>query len=150
MFKSVNNKVDFASMEEGVLSFWKQNDIFKKSVEGRPADNEYVFYDGPPFATGLPHFGHFVPGTIKDAIPRYQTMKGKRVVRGFGWDCHGLPVESLIQKELGISGHNAIVEYGVDRFNEKCRSSVLKYTSPFSFKNSLYFSNCLGYVNLFL
>ena len=133
MFKSVNNKVDFASMEEGVLSFWKQNDIFKKSVEGRPADNEYVFYDGPPFATGLPHFGHFVPGTIKDAIPRYQTMKGKRVVRGFGWDCHGLPVESLIQKELGISGHNAIVEYGVDRFNEKCRSSVLKYTKEWEY-----------------
>ena len=133
MFKSVNNKVDFANMEEGVLSFWKQNDIFKKSVENRPADNEYVFYDGPPFATGLPHFGHFVPGTIKDAIPRYQTMKGKRVVRGFGWDCHGLPVESLIQKELGISGHNAIVEYGVDRFNEKCRSSVLKYTKEWEY-----------------
>ena len=128
MFKSVNNKVDFATMEEGVLSFWKENDIFRKSVDMRSADNEYVFYDGPPFATGLPHFGHFVPGTIKDAIPRYQTMKGKKVVRGFGWDCHGLPVESLIQKELGISGHRAIVEYGVDRFNEKCRSSVLKYT----------------------
>ena len=77
MFKSVNNKVDFATMEEGVLSFWKENDIFRKSVDMRSADNEYVFYDGPPFATGLPHFGHFVPGTIKDAIPRSQTMKGK-------------------------------------------------------------------------
>ena len=81
MFKSVNNKVDFASMEEGVLGFWKQNDIFKKSVENRSADNEYVFYDGPPFATGLPHFGHFIPSTIKDIIPRYQTMKGKKVER---------------------------------------------------------------------
>jgi len=129
MFRSVTGKVDFAKMEEGVLSFWKENDTFKKSVEMRPLDNEYVFYDGPPFATGLPHFGHFVPGTIKDAIPRYQTMKGKRVERVFGWDCHGLPVESLIQKELGISGHKAIIDYGVDKFNEKCRASVLKYTS---------------------
>ncbi len=128
MFRPVSNKVDFAKMEEGVLSFWRENDVFKKSVENRPKDNEYVFYDGPPFATGLPHFGHFVPGTIKDAIPRYQTMRGKRVERGFGWDCHGLPVESLIQKELGISGHKAIVEYGVDKFNEKCRASVLRYT----------------------
>lgn len=129
MFKPVNNKVDFAKQEEEVLSFWQQNEIYKKSVEERPADNEYVFYDGPPFATGLPHFGHMVPGTIKDAIPRYQTMRGKRVIRRFGWDCHGLPVESLIQKELGISGHKAIIEYGVDKFNEKCRSSVLRYTS---------------------
>jgi isoleucyl-tRNA synthetase len=129
MFKPVSNKVDFAKQEEEVLKYWKEHDIYEKSIEQRPADNEYVFYDGPPFATGLPHFGHMVPGTIKDAIPRYQTMKGKRVVRRFGWDCHGLPVESLIQKELGISGHKAIVEYGVDRFNEKCRDSVLRYTA---------------------
>ena len=133
MFKPVNNKVNFAQMEEGILEFWKKNDTFKKSIEQRPADNEYVFYDGPPFATGLPHFGHLVPGTIKDAIPRYQTMKGKRVVRGFGWDCHGLPVESLIQKELGISGHKDIVEYGVANFNAKCRASVLKYTNEWKY-----------------
>ena len=84
MFHSVNNKVDFPSMEKGILKFWKDHDIFKKSIDSRPEDNEYVFYDGPPFATGLPHFGHLVPGTIKDAIPRYQTMKGKRVIRRFG------------------------------------------------------------------
>ena len=129
MFRPVSSKADFAKMEEGVLRFWKENDIFQKSIEMRSKDNEYVFYDGPPFATGLPHFGHFVPGTIKDAIPRYQTMRGRRVERGFGWDCHGLPVEGIVQKELGISGHKAIVDYGVDKFNEKCRSVVLRYTA---------------------
>lgn len=128
MFKPVDNKVDFAKQEEEVLSFWLDKDISRKSIDQRPMDDEYVFYDGPPFATGLPHFGHMVPGTIKDAIPRYQAMKGKRVERRFGWDCHGLPVESLIQKELNISGHKAIIDYGVDKFNEKCRASVLRYT----------------------
>ncbi len=129
MFHSVNNKVDFPKMEEEILRFWLENNTFQKSIDERAKDKEYVFYDGPPFATGLPHFGHLVPGTIKDAIPRYQTMKGRRVERVFGWDCHGLPVESLIQKELGISGHKAIIEYGVGEFNEKCRSSVLRYTA---------------------
>ena len=129
MFRPVSSKADFARMEEAILKFWKENDIFQKSIDQRSVDDEYVFYDGPPFATGLPHFGHFVPGTIKDAIPRYQTMKGRRVERGFGWDCHGLPVESIVQKELGISGHKAIVDYGVDKFNAKCRSIVLRYTS---------------------
>lgn len=129
MFHSVSNKVDFPKMEEGVLKFWKDRDIFKKSIEERPEDNEYVFYDGPPFATGLPHFGHLVPGTIKDAIPRYQTMKGKRVIRRFGWDCHGVPIESLVEKELNIHGHQAIQDYGVDKFNETCRSKVQLYTN---------------------
>ncbi len=128
MFRPVNNKVDFAKMEEGILEFWKESHAFEKSVENRSKDNEYVIYDGPPFATGLPHFGHFVPGTIKDIMPRYQTMKGKRVERVFGWDCHGLPVESIVQKELGISGHKAIVDYGVGAFNDMCRNSVIKYT----------------------
>ena len=129
MFHSVSNKVSFPEMEEKVLAFWKERDIFKKSIESRPLDNEYVIYDGPPFATGLPHYGHLVPGTIKDIIPRYQTMKGHRVYRGFGWDCHGLPVENEIEKKLGIHGHAAITEYGVDKFNEECRSIVLRYTN---------------------
>ena len=115
-------------MEEGVLQFWEERNIFKKSIEYRPEEKEYVFYDGPPFATGLPHFGHIVPGTIKDTIPRYQTMKGRRVNRRFGWDCHGLPVEYEIEKSEGISGYSAIVEFGVARFNEMCRSIVLRYT----------------------
>lgn len=116
-------------MEERLIQFWADQDIFKKSIDTRSEDDEFVFYDGPPFATGLPHFGHFVPGTIKDVIPRYQTMKGKRVKRRFGWDCHGLPVEYEMEKTLGISGKSQIEEYGVAKFNEKCRSIVLRYTS---------------------
>jgi isoleucyl-tRNA synthetase len=119
-------------MEEEVLAFWEKNDIFRKSVrrrEGSPAKpgEEYVFYDGPPFATGLPHFGHFIPSTIKDIIPRYQTMRGKKVERRFGWDCHGLPVENLIEKELGLNSKTDIERYGVAAFNEACRASVLRY-----------------------
>ena len=129
MFEPVNNKVDFAAQEEKILKFWEENEIYKKSIENRPADNEYVFYDGPPFATGLPHFGHILPGTIKDAIPRYQSMKGHRVIRRFGWDCHGLPVEAEMEKTIGVSGHSRIIEYGVGKFNEECRSIVLRYTS---------------------
>ena len=129
MFRPVNSKVDFPKMEEDILRFWEENDICDKSIKQRPADNEYVFYDGPPFATGLPHFGHFVPGTIKDAIPRYQAMKGKRVIRRFGWDCHGLPVEAEVEKTLGIKGYFAVMDYGVAKFNDACRSIVLRYTN---------------------
>ena len=129
MYKSVDAKVDFPKQEEEVLEFWKKNDTFKKSVSQREGCEEFTFFDGPPFATGLPHFGHFIPSTIKDIIPRYQTMKGKKVERRFGWDCHGLPVENLSEKELGINSKHEIEEYGVANFNEKCRASVLKYTS---------------------
>jgi isoleucyl-tRNA synthetase len=116
-------------MEEDILKFWENNNIFQKSIDQREGKDEFVFYDGPPFATGLPHFGHFVPGTIKDIIPRYQTMKGKKVLRRFGWDCHGLPVEYEMEKELGISGKSEIEAFGVAKFNESCRSIVLRYTS---------------------
>ncbi len=116
-------------MEEKVLEFWKENDVFKKSISNRDGSPEFVIYDGPPFATGLPHFGHLVPGTIKDIIPRYQTMKGKKVERRFGWDCHGLPVEYEMEKELKISGKKEIEDYGIDKFNESCRSIVLRYTA---------------------
>ncbi len=115
-------------MEERILEFWKKNNIFERSIEEREGSPEFVFYDGPPFATGLPHFGHFVPGTIKDIIPRYQTMKGYKVSRRFGWDCHGLPVEYEMEKELGISGKKAIEDFGIAEFNESCRSIVLRYT----------------------
>ncbi|NOY10102.1 MAG: isoleucine--tRNA ligase [Spirochaetes bacterium] len=128
MYKPVDSKVNFPEMEEKILKFWQENDIFKKTIRQRENNDEYVFYDGPPFATGLPHFGHFVPGTIKDIIPRYQTMKGKKVERRFGWDCHGLPVEYEMEKELGISGKREIEEFGVAEFNESCRSIVLRYT----------------------
>jgi isoleucyl-tRNA synthetase len=116
-------------MEEQILAFWEKNNIFKRSIEAREGKEEFVFYDGPPFATGLPHFGHFVPGTIKDIIPRYHTMKGKKVERRFGWDCHGLPVEYEMEKELGISGKKQIEDYGIANFNEACRSIVLRYTN---------------------
>ncbi len=128
MYKPVDPKVNFPQMEENILEFWQKQGIFKKSIEQREGCDEYVFYDGPPFATGLPHFGHFVPGTVKDIYPRYQTMKGKKVDRRFGWDCHGLPVEYEMEKELGISGKTEIEKFGVAKFNESCRSIVLRYT----------------------
>lgn len=127
MYKPVDPKASFPELEEKVLDFWKEKDVFKKSIEQRADCPEYVFYDGPPFATGLPHFGHFIPSTIKDIIPRYQTMKGMKVERRFGWDCHGLPVENLIEKELGLNSKTEIEEYGVAKFNEACRDSVLRY-----------------------
>ncbi len=128
MYDPVDPKVSFPDMEERILAFWAEQDIFPESIRQREGREEYVFYDGPPFATGLPHFGHFVPGTIKDIIPRYKAMKGMKVERRFGWDCHGLPVEYEMEKELGISGKRQIEEFGVARFNESCRSIVLRYT----------------------
>ncbi len=119
----------FPEIEERILAFWEREDIFRESVTRRPGGkNEYVFYDGPPFANGLPHYGHLLTGYVKDIVPRYQTMRGRRVERRFGWDCHGLPAEIETEKELGISGRKAIVEYGIERFNAHCRSSVLRYT----------------------
>jgi isoleucyl-tRNA synthetase len=115
-------------LEEEVLAGWVEKHIFERSVSQRDGAEEYVFYDGPPFATGLPHFGHFVPSTIKDIIPRYMTMKGKKVERRFGWDCHGLPVENLIEKELGLNSKTDIEKYGVAAFNDACKASVLRYT----------------------
>ena len=129
MFKPVSSKVDFDAMEKGVLSFWQENDTFKKSLAQTEGGEEFVFFDGPPFATGLPHYGHLLAGTIKDIIPRYQTMRGKHVERRFGWDTHGLPIEALAQKALGIDGAAGIRELGVDKFNEQCRSMVLRYVS---------------------
>ncbi len=128
MYRPVDPKVSFPKMEEDVLAFWQDRKIFEKSISQREGAEEFVFYDGPPFATGLPHYGHFVPSTVKDAIPRYQAMKGRKVDRRFGWDCHGLPVEYEMEKELGISGKKQIEDYGVARFNEACRSIVLRYT----------------------
>lgn len=120
---------DFAKMEEDVISFWEETDAFKQSVEQRPSDKRYVFYDGPPFATGLPHYGHIVASTTKDVIPRYWTMKGYRVERQWGWDCHGLPIENIIEKELGLKDKAAIEAFGVEKFNEACRSAVLRYAA---------------------
>ena len=127
MFKAVSNKVAFPAMEEAVLDFWAKDGTFEKSLKKNEGKERYKFYDGPPFATGLPHYGHLLAGTIKDIVPRYQTMRGKYVERRFGWDTHGLPIEALAQEALGVSGAPEIKALGVDKFNEQCRSMVLKY-----------------------
>ena len=131
-YPKVEPQPSFPEIERGILEFWASDATFPASVEARPRGgdgaNEFVFYDGPPFANGLPHYGHLLTGFIKDAVPRYQTMRGRRVERRFGWDCHGLPAEMEAEKELGISGHVAIESYGISRFNDACRTSVLRYT----------------------
>ena len=129
MFKAVSGQSDFPKIEEANLKFWQEHDTFRKSVQNRKGNPEYIFYDGPPFATGLPHYGHLLAGTIKDVIPRYQTMLGKYCERTFGWDCHGLPVEYEMEKELKLSGKKEIENYGIDKFNEACRGIVLRYTA---------------------
>lgn len=120
-------KSDIAKREEEVLAFWEKEDIFKKTLEKPAPQGDFVFYDGPPFATGLPHHGHFLPGTIKDAVPRYRTMRGFRVDRRWGWDCHGLPLENIIEQELGIRNKREIEERGIGNFVEAARSAVLRY-----------------------
>ena len=129
MFKPVSNKVAFPRMEEEVLAFWEKDGTFDKSLKKNEGGERYKFYDGPPFATGLPHYGHLLAGVIKDIVPRYQTMRGKYVERRFGWDTHGLPIEALAQEALGVAGAPEIKKLGVDKFNEQCRSMVLKYVS---------------------
>lgn len=124
---------NFPQLEQSVLDYWDTDDTFNKSVERRPtgdhSQNEFVFFDGPPFANGLPHYGHLLTGYAKDVIPRYQTMKGHKVNRVFGWDTHGLPAELEAQKELGIDSVDDINKMGIAKFNDACRASVLKYTN---------------------
>ncbi|MFM8945333.1 MAG: isoleucine--tRNA ligase [Actinomycetota bacterium] len=132
-YPAVEAQPSFPAIEAEVLADWATDRSFERSVEARPAgstgDNEFVFYDGPPFANGLPHYGHLLTGFVKDAVPRFQTMRGRHVERRFGWDCHGMPAEVEAEKQLGISGHPEITAYGLDKFNDYCRTSVLRYTS---------------------
>ena len=122
----------FPELEQDVLGYWAVDGTFRATVEARPAgengSNEFVFYDGPPFANGLPHYGHLLTGYVKDAVPRFQTMRGRRVERRFGWDCHGLPAEVEAEKQLGITHKSQIEDMGVAQFNAACRESVLRYT----------------------
>ncbi len=118
----------FPKIEDEILAFWKKNGIFERSIDERPETKGYAFYDGPPFATGLPHAGHLLQSAIKDAVPRYWTMRGHRVPRIWGWDCHGLPMEAQIQKELSLQGKPEIEAYGMDKFNEACANAVLRYS----------------------
>lgn len=127
-FQPVDPKTDFSQMEEEILAFWEENDCFRKSLELRKGASSFLFFDGPPFATGLPHYGHILAGALKDVIPRYQTMLGKHVPRRFGWDCHGVPVEHEMEKQLGFKNREDIEKYGVQNFCESCRGIVLKYT----------------------
>lgn len=117
----------FPEIEQGILEFWDQNKIFERSVNDRPIDKTFNFYDGPPYATNTPHFGNILAGLIKDVIPRYKTMQGYRVERIWGWDTHGLPIENIVESDLGFKTRDEIYEYGVDKFNEKCRSKVFGY-----------------------
>jgi isoleucyl-tRNA synthetase len=130
-YPRVGAQPDLPQLEQRILERWKREGSFVASIEQREKDpdaREFVFYDGPPFANGLPHYGHLLTGYVKDAVPRYRTMRGDIVHRRFGWDCHGLPAEVTTEKELGISGHPEIIRFGLAEFNEACRRSVLQFT----------------------
>ena len=127
-FDPVDPRQSFPDLELGMLKYWQEEDTFKRSMKRREKGEVFSFYDGPPFATGLPHYGHILAGTIKDVIPRYQTMRGKNVRRRFGWDCHGLPVENEIEKEHGLKSKKDIEALGVAKFNDLCRGAVQRYT----------------------
>ena len=120
---------DVPARELSILRFWQENNTFQKSVKNREGAEEFVFYDGPPFANGTPHYGHIMVSYVKDVVARYQTMRGKKVERRLGWDCHGLPAEMSAEKQLGVSGRKQIEEYGVEKFNAFCRQDVLKYST---------------------
>ncbi len=126
----VNPSPSFPAVEQSILNFWAKDNTFQTSIDQRKQADapEFVFYDGPPFANGLPHYGHLLTGYVKDAIPRFKTMQGYRVDRRFGWDTHGLPAEVEAERQLGISGRPEIEKYGIDKFNAYCKTSVLKYT----------------------
>ncbi len=126
LYPKTSANPDFPKIEENIIQFWQKDNTFKKSIRGA---SEFNFYDGPPFANGLPHYGHLLTGFIKDIYARFQTQQGKKVERRFGWDCHGLPAEMGAEKDLNISGKVAIENYGIDKFNDYCRTSVLKYTN---------------------
>src|SRR3954467_15936196 len=127
-YPEVEQQPKLPVVEREITERWRRDGTFERSVGQRPADDEFVFYDGPPFANGLPHYGHLLTGFVKDAVPRYRTMRGDVVHRRFGWDCHGLPAEVEAEKELGIAGHPEITAFGIGAFNDVCRSSVLRYT----------------------
>ena len=128
MFRPVDTKTHVPEIEHKYLDYWRRKDIFKKSLENRAGNEKFVFFDGPPFANGLPHYGHILAQSLKDAITRYKTMRGYYVPRTNGWDCHGLPVEYEIEKKLNLSGRHDIEEMGVESFNAQCRESVFTYT----------------------
>src|SRR5579883_2475274 len=116
--KPVSGDIHFPTLEKIILGFWQKSGIIEKGLQAHPDGKPYVFYDGPPFATGLPHYGHILAGTLKDIVPRYWVMKGRYVQRRWGWDCHGLPVEYEMEKELALSGLHDVERFGIANFNE--------------------------------
>ncbi len=128
-FADIAAQVSFPVQEEEILRFWEAHKVFEASIEGRSVDRPFVFYDGPPFASGLPHYGHLLASIIKDVVPRYWTMRGYRVERRFGWDCHGLPVENEAEQQLELKSRRDILGYGIGEFNEYCRGLVLRYAA---------------------
>jgi isoleucyl-tRNA synthetase len=132
IFNPVDSRLDYNKMNEEVIKFWKENKVFEKSIEQRDIENSYVFYDGPPFVTGLPHYGSLLPSIAKDLIPRYQTMRGKRVRRVWGWDCHGLPIENKVENKLGLKNRRDIEKIGLQKFIEECRSYVSQTSSEWN------------------
>ncbi|HCE49080.1 MAG TPA: isoleucine--tRNA ligase, partial [Candidatus Jacksonbacteria bacterium] len=119
----------FPKIEEEILKYWQDNQIFQKTLNQTSTEGDFIFYDGPPFATGLPHYGHIIASAIKDVIPRYKTMCGYQVARRWGWDCHGLPVENLIEQELKLKTKKDIETLGIGEFNQACQASVLRYAN---------------------
>ena len=128
MFPSVPPKPNYSELQQSLIEYWKEKKLFERSVSERREDRPYRFYDGPPFITGMPHYGSLLSSIIKDVVPRYQTMQGKRVERVWGWDCHGLPIEQKVQAKLGLSSNAAIEENGIETFIDEC----YKYTSETS------------------
>ena len=133
LYPAADPSPSFPRLEEAIGAYWQKEDIFRRSVERRRGSSEYVFFDGPPFANGLPHYGHIVTGFVKDIVPRYQTMRGKLVERRFGWDCHGLPAELHSEKELKLSGRQDILKFGMAKFNAHCRSSVMQFRNDWEY-----------------
>ncbi|HEV7951987.1 MAG TPA: class I tRNA ligase family protein, partial [Candidatus Saccharimonadales bacterium] len=124
-----NSRRRAAEYEKDIIAQWKKNKTFEKSVEMRPKDNSYVFYDGPPFISGVPHHGTLLSSIVKDVVPRYQTMQGKRVERVWGWDCHGLPAERYTEKKLGINSREEVLEYGIEKYILACRENMVQTSS---------------------
>ena len=129
MFNKIEQDFNFISNEVKIEKYWRDNNIFQKSIDNRDGAENFCFYDGPPTANGKPHIGHILTRAIKDIFPRYKTMKGYKVLRKAGWDTHGLPVELEVEKELGLDGKKQIESYGIEEFVTKCKESVWKYKS---------------------
>src|SRR3989344_4046703 len=128
----VTARVNIDELERGILEYWGKEKIFEKSLAGARDKELFTFYDGPPYATGKPHYGHILQSAIKDTVLRYKTMRGYYVPRRVGWDCHGLPVETIVEKELGFNTKKDIEKFGIENFNKKCRETVFRYIDDFT------------------